>query len=336
MFMKRGISNFIKRTFRSGFASLEGVHQMSRICVAQGVIAARQIRQLGSLGTLADAEFCIFSQWGEDGIIEWLVHNNGPMPEVFVEFGVENYREANTRFLLIHRNWRGLVIDGSEANMQVVKSDTIYWRHDLRAVAAFITKDNINDLITSAGISGEIGILSVDIDGNDYWVWDAVNCVNPQFVITEYNAVFGDLLPLTVPYDPAYVRGSKHHSNLYYGASIVALEALAKKKGYTLLGTNRAGVNAFFVRNDLAKPLIERVGDRRPRPSRFRECRDAAGNLNFTRGAQRATVIAQCPVVNLLTGETVSLGSIERLYSERWKALLDSRCVPSEGAAADA
>ena len=110
---------------------------LNRQALMHGAIAARQVRTQARIGSLADVEFSIFSQWGEDGIIEWLVHNNSPMPTTFIEFGVENYTEANTRFLIQHRNWRGMVIDASHKHMEYLKADLIYWRHDLTAIEAF-------------------------------------------------------------------------------------------------------------------------------------------------------------------------------------------------------
>ena len=121
-------------------------------------------------------------------------------PPSFIEFGVETYRESNTRFLLVKDNWRGLVIDGSETNVASIRALSEYWRHDLTAVASFITRDNINDLFADAGFTGEVGLLSIDIDGNDYWVWEAIDVVSPVIVVVEYNSVFGPEAQVTVPY----------------------------------------------------------------------------------------------------------------------------------------
>ncbi len=300
----------------------------SRLLVAQGIAVARHGRSVEKIDTLADVEFSIFSQWGEDGIIDWLVHQNGEMPESFIEFGVADYRESNTRFLINSRNWRGLIIDGDAANIAFVQRDDISWRHDLTSKLAFITGENINELIEEAGFGGEIGILSVDIDGNDYWVWKAINCISPHIVIAEYNSVFGDLFPLTIPYNPNFVRTAAHYSNLYYGASITALSKLAMDKGYTLLGTNTAGNNAFFLRNDRASPFLSRIANPAPRPSRFREARDSTGRLTFARARARAALITDCIVVNVSTGRSAPLGSHQELYSERWSALLEGMQPP--------
>ncbi|MFM6608172.1 MAG: hypothetical protein ACKPJO_23270, partial [Dolichospermum sp.] len=215
-----------------------------------GRIEARQLETLNSK-SIRDNEFRAFSQWGEDGIIQFLIRNVPINRKIFVEFGVQNYTESNTRFLLINNNWSGLVIDGGSEEISYIKNDPIYWQYNLKAVNSFITKDNINQIISDNGIQGEIGLLSVDIDGNDYWVWQAIDCINPAIVISEYNFRFGANKAVTVPYDASFVRSKAHYSNIYYGASLKALCILADKKGYAFVGCNSAGNNAFFVRKDL-------------------------------------------------------------------------------------
>jgi hypothetical protein len=162
-----------------------------KLAVSQAMLHARANRMLRRVRSIQEVEFRVFSQWGEDGILDWLIERLPGIPDVFVEFGVQNYLEANTRLLLWLRNWRGLIIDGSALNVEQVRHQDVFWRFDLQAVAAFIDRDNINQLIASCGISGEIGVLSVDIDGNDYWVWQAIEVVKPVIVVCEYNPVFG-------------------------------------------------------------------------------------------------------------------------------------------------
>jgi hypothetical protein len=287
-----------------------------------GQMAARQIRQLEKLDCLWDAEFRVSSQWGEDGIIEWLIHHLESISETFIEFGVQNYCESNTRFLLQHRNWRGLVIDGSETDVDFIRQDSISWRHDLTAISSFITRENINTTIEKAGFNGELGVLSVDIDGMDYWVWEAIHSVNPMLLIVEYNSTFGDILPLTVPYTPDFVRSQAHYSNLYYGLSIQAARFLATKRGYTLIGTNRAGSNAFFVRNDRADSILSRLASVEDRPSRFRESRAVSGALDFVAPQNRTSIVAHLPVIDVSTNVQILLGQVGSLCSPRWQALL--------------
>lgn len=263
------------------------------------------------LNTLEDAEFKVFSQNGEDGIIQWLINNVDLGREIFIEFGVEDYQESNTRFLLMNNNWSGLVIDGSEENVRKIKQWETYWKYDLNAVAGFITKDNINSIILKAGIEGDIGLLSVDIDGNDYWILDAINCVSPRILICEFNSIFGSDKIVTVPYDKNFVRTQKHYSNLYYGCSLGALCDWAEKKGFYYLGSNSTGNNAFFVRKDCFKQ------DKLPKErkvfveSKFRESRDENGGLTFIGGNERLKLIKEMQLLNLENGD---INKIEEIY----------------------
>tara|TARA_E500000178_G_C16867133_1_gene682503 strand:+ start:148 stop:1029 length:882 start_codon:yes stop_codon:yes gene_type:complete len=242
-------------------------------------------------------EFKVFSQWGEDGLIQFLLRYVNIVNSVFVEFGVENYLESNTRFLLINNNWSGLVIDGSPDNIAYIKSDPIYWQHNLKAHCAFVTKENINDLLKENGVVGEIGILSIDIDGNDYWIWDAIDVVSPAIVIIEYNARFGTDMSVTVPYDPDFVRSQKHHSMIYFGASIRAICSLAEQKGYAFVGCGSAGVNAFFVRRDLkVKEIKELTVEEGYVRNKFRESRNQDGQLIYLSQEEEYKLITSLPL----------------------------------------
>lgn len=269
---------------------------------------------------LSAVEWQAFSQWGEDGILDWLVHHLPDIPESFVEFGVENYRESNTRWLLRARNWKGLVMDGSADHMRDLRGQDIYWQHDLTGVAAFVDAGNIDDLLTRHEFAGDIGLLSIDIDGNDYWVWKAITAVRPALVVCEYNAVLGDLQALSIPYDPGFVRTRAHSSNLYYGASIRALIHLGEEKGYTFLGTNSHGSSGFFVRNDLAGQVAGRLENIKAWPSRFREARDARGKLLFCSPSERSRIIGDLPVVRIPEGETTTIAGAGPLNSKEWAA----------------
>jgi len=256
--------------------------------------------------SLETFEFKVFSQFGDDGIIQYLIRKANISVKTFIEFGVENYREANTRFLLINNNWKGLIMDGSETHIQQIKSEDLYWRQNLTAVSEFITRENINGLISKNGFGGETGILHVDIDGNDYWVWDAINTTSPQMVIMEYNAVFG-LNPWTVPYDQRFYRTEKHHSNLYFGASLDALNILAEKKGYSFVGCNSDGNNAYFIRNDKMNGMKKVDIKEGFVNSQFRESRDVNGNLTFISEDERIKVITGLPVYNVVTDKTETI-----------------------------
>ncbi len=209
--------------------------ELETLKVLSAYACVDRIKSHGLFDNLVDAEFKVFSQFGDDGIIQYLIHILNIHEASFIEFGVENYTESNTRFLLIHDNWRGLIIDGSDEHIESIKQDDISWRHDLTAVCSFVSKENINQTIRKAGFSGPIGLLSIDIDGNDYWIWECLDVCNPVIVIVEYNSVFGVEHAITIPYQHDFQRTQAHHSNLYWGCSLRALAILAEKKDIVLL-----------------------------------------------------------------------------------------------------
>lgn len=264
---------------------------------AKGILNSNKLKK--NIKDLSEVEFKVYSQWGEDGIIQYLINNISIQKKYFIEFGVEDYSESNTRFLLQNNNWSGLVIDGNKKNIDYIKKDDLYWKYNLTAHNSFITKDNINQIIVKNGIEGEIGLLSIDIDGNDYWVWKNIDVVNPLIVICEYNSIFGKELAVTVPYKEDFQRTKEHFSNLYFGASLNALCLLAKEKGYNFIGTTGAGNDAFFVRSDVADCFIELTLEQGYSTSKFRESRNANGQLTFISGEQRLGVIADMPVYDI-------------------------------------
>lgn len=286
--------------------------------VLQSLLLAQTNRSKEKIKELSDVEFSGFSQWGEDGIIDWLIEKLPEVPKTFIEFGVEDYKECNTRMLLHLRNWRGIVFDGSSKNISSIHKQDVSWRFDLTANCAFIDRENINQLINESGLSGDIGLLSVDIDGNDYWVWEAIDAVNPAIVICEYNAVLGDLHRITVPYQKDFQRTQAHYSNLYFGASLPALIELGRKKGYCFVGTNSNGINAFFIKQNYAPLVMNSIEKIVSYPSSFREARNSSGNLTFTRGNKRADIISHLPVYDFETSSIKSISELSNLYSTEW------------------
>jgi hypothetical protein len=278
-----------------------------KIQEALGRIEARQLEESGSRAGVQNAEFRVFSQWGEDGIIQYLVSRVPLVRKVFVEFGVEDYQEANTRFLLSNNHWSGLIMDGSAEHIANIKADPIYWACNLKAEHAFITAENIDALLQRNGIAGDIGLLSIDVDGNDYWIWKAINAISPRIVICEYNSHFGPSAAVSVPYDASFVRDSAHYSKIYYGASISALTELARQKGYALVASNEAGNNVFFVRHDIVGELPILTPQEAYRPSSFRESHDQSGRLTFGDFESRVALIAEMPIHNVRSDRIVPL-----------------------------
>ena len=271
-----------------------------------GRIQATLNSQKERINDLSEVEFQVFSQFGDDGIIQYLVDKMPIHNRTFIEFGVENYNESNTRFLLINNAWSGMVMDGDPQNVQQIKSGQLYSFYDLRAVQAFITKENINELIRSAGFHKQIGILSVDIDGNDYWVWKAINEIEPQIIICEYNSLFGFEDPITIPYQANFVRGKVSPLN-FYGTSLKAACMLAKEQGYFFIGCNSAGNNAYFISEKLRSvcPVAEKTPEEGYNFAMFSEAWDA--NREPKRGRDKIKSIDGREVVDVVTMQTRKL-----------------------------
>ena len=271
--------------------------RLDRLVTALGRIEARQTLALDASAGLAEREFRAFSQFGDDGIAHHLTRTVPIGNKTFVEFGVENFSEANCRFLMENDNWRGLVVDSSSRHIAHIKAQMYHWRHDLTAVRAMITRENINDLCRDSGFTGRIGLLSIDIDGNDYWVWEAMDVVDPAIVVVEYNHRFGPERAVAVPYDPAFLRSEAHHSGIYYGASLNALCQLGGRKGYAFVGCNSAVNNAWFVKRSLKPDVIpELTAAEGFVAGRFREARDERGDLAFLRPEEELRILDGLPL----------------------------------------
>ncbi len=276
-------------------------------CLEGKLIALKnRERESEIIHNLNEAEFKVFSQWGDDGIIQFLTEYLKLENKVFIEFGVENYQESNTRFLMLNNCWKGLVIDASKENIAAIKSDNLYWQYHLEALCSFITKENINSLLHQFCIKNTPDLLVIDIDGNDYWVWEAMG-ISPPLLVIEYNSLFGSDRAISVPYQADFIRHKAHYSGLYYGASLAALIHLGERKGYTLVACNNNGNNAYFVRNDKLKQLKPYTADQLFKKASFRESRNEQGKLSYLNYEEASALIKQLPIVNILTGEKENL-----------------------------
>jgi hypothetical protein len=183
------------------------------------------------------------------------------------------------------------------------------WRHDVNPVTAFVSRETVNDVLNEHGFASDLGLFSLDVDGNDYWIWEAMTA-DPIAVVVEYNSVFGARRAVTIPYDTAFDRTQAHFSNLYFGASLRALAELGERKGYVLVGSNSAGNNAYFVRREHAAGLPQPSVVEAYVDSRYRESRDEEGNLTFLRGDERRAAIATLSVLDLERDELVPVGGL--------------------------
>jgi hypothetical protein len=184
---------------------------------------------------LQASERRVCSQNGEDGVLEALFARLGTTNKYFVEFGVEDGTECNTAYLL-QEGWTGLMMDGAGV-----------CRNPLATIhREFVTAENINSLLRKHAVPQQFDLLSIDIDGNDFWVWSAIKA-RPRVVVIEYNASVPPGVRSAIAYDPQFVTNGTD----YFGASLLALKELGQRKGYTLVYCERAGVNAFFVADEL-------------------------------------------------------------------------------------
>ncbi|WP_153801242.1 hypothetical protein [Foetidibacter luteolus] len=203
-------------------------------------------------------EFSSYSQNGEDGILLFIFLIIGTKNKKVVEIGAGNGIECNAANLIINHGWAGLLIDGREKNTErgkaFYKQRTNAWKFSRLApkiVHSWITTENVNSLVESNGFSGEIDLLSLDIDGIDFWILKAIEVISPRVIILEYNNRWAADQSVSVPYASSFVGvDTSPEGKGYFGASLMAYTKLAKEKGYRLIGANSPNTNAFFMRND--------------------------------------------------------------------------------------
>ena len=197
---------------------------------------------------LNTSEFQVYSQHGEDGIIEEIFKRLGAHTKLFVEIGVQDGLECNTTYLII-KGWSGYWLDSSRESMSQINNTfrKPILKRQLQCHNVFITAENVQQVLRDAGIPMNFDLLSIDIDGNDYWVWKALTDYAPRVAVIEYNAMFRPNVKWVMEYNPDHSSAGTS----YFGASLKSLELLGRQKGYKLVGCNFHGVNAFFVREDV-------------------------------------------------------------------------------------
>ena len=276
------IIKYIYRIIQKFFKINILLKQLNEIKILNGLNILDQKKIDGS--DINKHELKIFSQFGEDGIIDFLVKKTEIKSKYFIEFGVEDYNESNTKFLLEARNWAGEIYETNKEHINNIKNQDLYWRYNLSVKNVFVTKKNINLLVKNfleKNNINQLGLLSIDIDGVDYWIWKELTVTNPEIVIIEYNARLGYEKSIVVPYEENFQRLKKHHSSIYFGASLNALYKLGIEKGYSLVGTNLNGSNAFFIKKDLIKKsgLLELKPLECFNINSFNELRSKSGSL---------------------------------------------------------
>ena len=197
---------------------------------------------------LTARRFRLHSQNQEDGLLWALFQHAGVTTRRFVELG-SGSSGGNAAMFAGELGWTGLIVEGDAGKAGVAKRKF----PRAAAVCAWITPESVNELLTQHGYTGEVDLFSLDIDGNDYWVWKAMNACSPRVVVLEYNSMFGPDRAVTIPYDPTFSR--RDHRFCYFGASLAALTRVSAQKGYRLVAVEPTGVNAFFLRSDVAPDI---------------------------------------------------------------------------------
>lgn len=213
-----------------------------------------------NLPNFNETGFKVFSQFEEDGKLLYIFSILGMGNKTFVDLGSNDCINSNCANLVVHFNWRGLFVDGDknliEIGKKFYKKTPNFWSYKPKFVHAFLTKKNVNKIIQQEGFEGEIELLSIDIDGNDYWIWESLEIIQPKVVIIECQLAFG-LEEKVIPYREDFKEDVRNSNN--YGASAFALQKLGMQKGYRLVGANEYGNNLFFIKNGLAEIQLPEV-----------------------------------------------------------------------------
>lgn len=253
---------------------------------------------------LIEADFKIFSQNGEDGIIDFLLEKLEIKNPKFVEIGVENYEESNTRFIYETRNCNGLIIDNS-INLKKLERNLDLWKGNLVALKETVNSKNINTILEKNNFNKNIDLFSIDIDGIDYWVVEKLPEKISKIFVAEYNPLYGADLEITVPNFDNFNRTKQHYSNLYWGMSLKALVNLMIKKKFIFVGVNALKNNAFFINEDY-KNFIQEIAESIKSQKledftnhQFMESRDKNGNLNYLCKKKQIQEIYECSFINV-------------------------------------
>jgi hypothetical protein len=274
------------------------------------ILASRQ--SYFKVKNLWDAEVKVYSQWGEDGILDYICELIELAKPRVLEIGAGNFLECNSRFIAEFRNASVVAVD-ARADLLNAPLHSLKWKNHIELVNEWITPDNINSIIEYAEQNiNSVDIFSLDLDGNDYWILESANLSQFKIVVVEYNALFGSSYEVTVPRNDRFERHKQHASGLYYGASLKAFVELLEHKGFIFIGTNRSCVNAFFIKKNLRSKFetlkihdLDKYVD-----STIRESRDSFGKLSFLAGIDRNIAIESLPLWNIASQEMINVRDI--------------------------
>lgn len=245
----------------------------------------------------------IYSQNGEDGIIDYLIFQLNIEKPKFLEIGVGDYSESNTRFFYERTSSKGAIIDCIKNFKNEVLRKNKIWKGDLEIIDKKINSENILEVLKIKNVFENLDIFSIDIDGIDYWIIKELPKNFSKIAIIEYNSVFGNEKSFSVPNVQNFNRSDYHYSNLCFGMSFKAALNLMDKKGFYFVGSNFLKNNAFFISKKYKKKKYFknlRIDKSKSNvDSNFRESRDLNNKLNYLSGNKKIKEIINCKVVNL-------------------------------------
>lgn len=261
--IRRAINKWITALANSSPVYRKKIDEITSVDKGMQILLTLKYREMRRTGDLLpsfdEIEFRTFSQNGEDGILLYIFSLIGTTNKEAVEICAGDGIECNAANLIINHGWTGLLFDGDEAAIRQGQEfyashpDTFTWPPQF--VHAWVARENVNSLISSRDFTGEIDLLSLDLDGIDYWIWKEITCISPRVVVVEYQDAWGPDKAVTVAYRADF--RARHLG--YAGASLAAFVKLGREKGYRLVGCQRYGFNAFFVRTSIAEDLLPEI-----------------------------------------------------------------------------
>lgn len=267
---------------------------------------------LDRINNIEQTEYKVFSQNGEDGIIQYLIKSLRLKHVKFVEIGTQDYTESNTRYIFETMRCDGLIIDPLK-NLEILVKKNIpnFWKNNLTILNKNATPETINFLLESNNFQNDIDLFSLDIDGIDYWIIKKLKKNLSKIFIAEYNPYFGPELEITVPNINNFNRKSYHYSSLCWGVSLKSLIKIMIEKNYTFVGSNNFRNNAFFISNDyidkikLKKPDLNNLFELTD--ATYRESRDQNGDLTYIQPQKVLYEIKDCEVIELNSNKLVKI-----------------------------
>tara|TARA_X000000950_G_C13878708_1_gene645949 strand:+ start:88 stop:1023 length:936 start_codon:yes stop_codon:yes gene_type:complete len=293
--IKKKIEKYLGKIFKGSSENLK---------FQNGCAQLNSLRNLyKDITKLNQVELKIFSQNGEDGIIDYLIFQLNIEKPKFLEIGVGDYSESNTRFFYERTSSKGAIIDCIKNFKNEVLRKNKIWKGDLEIIDKKINSENILEVLKIKNVFENLDIFSIDIDGIDYWIIKELPKNFSKIAIIEYNSVFGNEKSFSVPNVQNFNRSDYHYSNLCFGMSLKAAVEIMEEKNFYFVGVNLMRNNAFFIskefqKNDYFKNLkidkLEQINE-----ANFRESRDKNGTLNYLSGKEKIKEISECEVVDL-------------------------------------